>query len=544
MSSEEVETRVLIVAPTGGDAKIAHRVLESAGIRASCCHDVTEVCSAIRSSGAGALLMAEEALTKNEIHLLLDLLEKQEPWSDLPVVIIGGHRSGHFASASYDVLGQTTNLTLLERPLNPVTLVTTLRSGLRARGRQYEVRKLLKEREVLLDAERAAHEEAVSANRIKDDFLATVSHELRNPLNSILGFSQLLQRGTRTQEEIRNGLAIIERNSRAQAALIDDLLDISRIVSGKLRLASQEVDLGAIVRVVVESVSPSAENKHVTLAIEISEDSCFVVGDPARLQQVIANLLGNAVKFSKSGGRVLVKLSRAGSFVVLQVVDWGVGISKEFLPYVFDRFRQEAAQTNRGAMGLGLGLSIVRHLVEMHNGRVDVSSEGEGKGATFTVVLPVAREVEEGRGRGGSTVQSVGEIADGETHRLQGVTVLAVDDEPDSRVLIRKILEEHGAAVYTAGSVREALLMFCRVRPSVVVSDISMPEEDGYVLIDRIRELREHGGGEVPAVAVTAFARAEDRGKSLKAGYQAHLAKPVDPAELTATIASFVHVAS
>ena len=398
-----------------------------------------------------------------------------------------------------------------------------------------------REREGLLEAERAARTEAERASSMKDEFLATLSHELRTPLNAILGWSQILRTGGGDPEDVAEAVDVIERNARAQTQIIEDLLDMSRIISGKIRLDVQEVDLEAVVRAAIETVRPAAEAKGIRVLPVLDPLTGPVSGDPNRLQQVFWNLLSNAVKFSPKGGRVQVRLKRVDSHLEVDVIDTGEGIEPQFLPFVFDRFRQADASTTRAHGGLGLGLAIVKQLVELHGGTVRAKSGGKGQGTTFAVSLPLtvlhpepeSSEPVRRHPRGdGATVDPVS------CSRMSGLRVLVVDDEADARGLVRRLLSDCDALVTTAGSAAEAMEQLRRSRPDVLVSDIGMPGEDGYALIRRVRDLPDEEGGDVPAIALTAYARAEDRVKVLTAGYHMHLAKPVEPAELITVVAS------
>jgi PAS domain S-box-containing protein len=401
------------------------------------------------------------------------------------------------------------------------------------------------ERERLLAAEQAAREEAESlareaeeANRSKDEFLATLSHELRTPLNAMLGWSQLLRMGNLPDDEFAQGLETIERNARVQAQLVEDLLDLSRIISGKLRLEVGPVDLPATIEAALDSVRPAAEAKGIRLIPVIDTHAGSIRGDANRLQQVVWNLLSNAIKFTPKDGEVQVVLAGADDHAEVSVSDTGEGIPPEFLPHVFDRLRQADASITRKHGGLGLGLSIVRHLVELHGGTVAAQSQGVGRGATFTVRLPVA-----GRGREEAVTvarsdERVDEpVAPAAMPALAGVHVLVVDDEPDARDLIEHILRQCGAGVTLASSADEAMAAFETRRPDVLLSDIGMPGEDGYSLIRRVRALADEQGGNTPAVALTAFARVEDRDRALREGFQLHVSKPVEPAALANAVA-------
>ena len=397
------------------------------------------------------------------------------------------------------------------------------------------------EREQLLESERAARLEAERASRMKDEFLATLSHELRTPLNAILGWSQVLASGSRDDDDLVKGLRTIERNARAQTQIIEDLLDMSRIVSGKVRLDVQRVDLGELVRLAVETAKPSAEAKGIRLQAVLDPHAGPVSGDPNRLQQVFWNLLSNAVKFTPKGGRIQVLLERLNSDVEVSVIDTGEGIRPEFLAHVFDRFRQGDSTTTRAHGGLGLGLSIVKQLVELHGGSVRAKSAGIDHGATFVVTLPLTVLHPEpepaAERRHPRAPQSFVTLPD-DCVEIAGVKVLVVDDEPDARALIKRLLDDCGAEVITAASAAEALDRVRTERPHVLVSDVGMPGEDGYSLIRRVRALGAEHGGNVPAVALTAYARSEDRTRSILAGFQMHVAKPIEASELIAVVAT------
>ncbi len=391
-----------------------------------------------------------------------------------------------------------------------------------------------------VDEQRRAAEELREANRLKDEFLATVSHELRTPLTAILGWAHLLRLGQLGERSATDALETIERNARAQSQLIDDLLDVSRIIAGKLRLDVSTVELAQVIEAAVGAVRPAAEAKNMRLQVLLDPQVGPISGDADRLQQVVWNLLTNAVKFTPKGGRVQVRLERINSHVEIAVSDTGKGIDSEFLPHVFDRFRQADQKSTRAHGGLGLGLSIVRQLVELHGGSVHAESEGEGQGATFVVQLPlmVVRRGVEQQGRrhptaGGSMVLDC-------PPQLDRLRILVVDDEEDTRDLLRTALEQCGSEVVTAGSAMEALEALEKSKPDVLISDIGMPEEDGYALIRKVRALSAARGGKVPAIALTAYARTEDRVRALVAGFQVHLPKPIEPVELVAVVASLV----
>lgn len=402
-----------------------------------------------------------------------------------------------------------------------------------------ERKKAEKEREQLLRSEQAAREEAERANRLKDEFLATLSHELRTPLNAILGWSQVLQYNNLDEAGIKRATATIERNARAQNQLIDDILDVSRIITGKLRLDVRAVDLSNVISEAVDAARPAAEAKNIRLQTLIDPKATQISGDPDRLQQVVWNLLSNAIKFTPKDGRVQLRLERVNSHIEIVVSDTGAGIKPEFLPFVFERFRQSDGSMTRRHGGLGLGLAIVRQLVELHGGAVSVESKGEGQGSTFIVslpFLPIRLEAEEDLPRVHRSAQNGSELDC--PPGLSGLHVLLVDDEADSRELLNFVLESCGAQISTASSAAEAVELIKRERFDVIISDIGMPEEDGFSLIRKIRSFPNEQGGNIPAIALTAYARAEDRVQALRSGFQIHIAKPVESVELIAAVAN------
>ena len=392
-----------------------------------------------------------------------------------------------------------------------------------------------------VDEQRRTAEELREANRLKDEFLATVSHELRTPLTAILGWAHLLRAGQLDGKSAASALETIERNARAQAQLIEDLLDVSRIITGKLRLDVRQVDPASFIEPAIEVLRPAAEAKDVRIQKVMDTGVVCVAGDPARLQQVVWNLLSNAIKFTPRGGKVQVRLERINSHIEIAVSDTGAGVSPEFLPHVFERFRQADQRTTRQQGGLGLGLAIVRHLVELHGGTVEADSPGEGRGATFVVKLPIVPVYQTGNPAERVHPSARDTLPTYQCpERLDGLKVLVVDDEADTRELLRVGVGQCGAEVVTAGSAREALEAIAEERPELLISDIGMPGEDGYELIRKVRALPAAGGGRIPAIALTAYARTEDRLRALRAGYQSHIAKPVELAELVAVMASLL----
>ena len=406
-------------------------------------------------------------------------------------------------------------------------------------AREAELQAQIEARSRLLSSEKLARNEAERANRLKDEFLATISHELRNPLNAILGWAHMLRLGNLTPANSERAVETIYRNAKSQSQLVADLLDVSRIISGKLRLEVQTVDLTSIVNAAIDSIRPAADAKNIRVQTMFDPAASPISGDADRLQQVIWNLLSNAVKFTPKGGRIQIKMQQVDSQVEVVVSDTGVGISKNFLPYVFDRFRQADASTTRTHGGLGLGLSIVHQLVDLHGGTVTVQSEGEGKGATFTIMLPIDSVINDEQQAEPAPPVHSDEVStfDG-LPSLEGLKVLVVDDEADTRELIREVLKECGSEVILSRSAAEALAALEEHKPDILISDLGMPDEDGYSLITKIRALPVERGGHIPAAALTAYARPEDRMRVLRSGFQFHLPKPVDSAELVTVIAS------
>lgn len=395
-----------------------------------------------------------------------------------------------------------------------------------------------KERLHLLASERAAREQAEAANRAKDEFVAMISHEIRSPLNSILGWAQMLRTGKFDAVETARAVEVIERNARAQLQLIEDLLDISRVITGKLTLEVRTVELGQIIENALESIRPAAEAKAIQLQVQLAARDQLLTGDPNRLQQIVWNLLSNAVKFTPTQGRIEVTLERIADQLQLTVRDSGLGISPEFLPFVFDRFSQANTSSERKYSGLGLGLAIVRHLVELHGGTIHADSEGEGQGATFTVRFPLRAAQSQTSDVAQTTFGSEYDTALIDAIRLDGLRVLVVDDEAESRELVLAILTQRRVEVKACASAAEALAILEQWQPAVVISDIAMPEEDGYGFIKKLRALEATRGWKIPAVALTGYARREDRRRTLAAGFQVHIPKPVEAVELIVVIAS------
>jgi signal transduction histidine kinase/ActR/RegA family two-component response regulator len=534
-----MDERVLILAPTGRDASLTGKYLAEASITMEACASMEELC-AIAEVGAGAALILEEALTPSALKYLVKALSQQPAWSDFPLIILtsGGTGATPTNLGALKLLSEVGNMTLIERPTRIITLVSSIQSALRARRRQYQVREHLKAEKSAQEEAELARKQAEAANRAKDVFLATLSHELRTPLTAVLGWARIL-RTMKIDEKMRqHGLQIIERNAESQNQLIQDLLDVSRIITGKLRLDVRPVELVSIIEAALDSVQQAIEAKTIDLDVEFGTESGVVRGDPDRLQQVVWNLLSNAIKFTSKGGSIGVRLERQGSDVQIKVSDTGQGISPEFLPHVFERFRQEDGSTTRAHGGLGLGLAVVRHLVEQHGGTVSAESAGDQLGSTFMVNLPIIAVSERTVEAESKADQLAVQAQFDNSELLKGVRVLVVDDQVDARELLSLVLTHAGAEAIMVASSAMALEMLVEHRFDVLVSDIGMPDEDGFTLISRIRALSTEEGGSIPAIALTAYATDEDRQRVLAAGFREHLPKPVEPAELIAIVAS------
>ncbi len=426
------------------------------------------------------------------------------------------------------------------RTLGALTLATS-ESQRRFREDDLAFAQELAHRAALAVDNAQTYQQVQVADRLKDEFLATLSHELRTPLNAILGYARLLQSGAVTGEKIAHALDIVERNASALTQMVEDVLEVSRIISGKMRLSIQPVDLPTAVQSAVESVAPAAAAKQVRVQTSIDPNAGPISGDPDRLQQIVWNLVSNAVKFTPKGGRIQVRVERVASQVDIVVSDTGIGIKPEFLPHLFERFRQADSTTTRHFGGLGLGLAIVRHLVELHGGTVEAISDGEGKGATFRVRLPLmivhAQPAVEERRKMTRPRAASGPATAG---KLVGVHVLAVDDDPDALSLLTEILELAGARVTTIDSAIQALEQLGMLRPDILLADIGLPVLDGFEMIRKLREAPDAKIRNIPAIALTAYARSQDRVRALESGFQTHLAKPADPAELVAAIGALI----
>ena len=518
----ELDNRVLIFAPVGKDAPLTLDVLRRAELHGSVCRTADDLCNEFHR-GAAVMILTEEALEDQGIGQLMECLRTQSAWSDIPILLFADAERSEIYLRTLRLLEGLRNVVLLERPIRLGAALSLIRSAIRGRKRQYELRDLL-------TALAQAREEAETANRLKDEFLATLSHELRTPLNAILGWTTMLRDGNVQPRHVMRALDTIHRNATAQVQIVNDLLDVSRIVQGKLQLAPKQTQLQPLVTLAVESITPTAEAKGVTITTSFAADPVMVWADPDRLQQVFWNLLANAVKFTPSGGRVDITMQVEGSDVHVSVSDTGSGISAAFLPFVFERFRQADGSSTRTHGGLGLGLSIVRHLIEMHGGRMKAESAGEGRGATFTVSLP-ARQVEQRA----PTPVSIDRLPRSPSLDLDGVHVLVVDDEPDARELLRAMLANTGARISEADSAGEALRILGEETPELILADVAMPGEDGYTMMRKIRAGSD-AAARVKAVAVSAYARREDRQRALAAGFDDHVAKPIQQDELCAAI--------
>ncbi len=530
------EERIIIMAPIGQDARAMAMLLEPEGFQPEIVSGPAQCCEKL--SDAGAVLLTEEALELPQVADLIDTLEAQPPWSELPLIVLTSGGESRLAKL-LDLLAEAAgSVTLLERPMSAATLLRSVQVALRSRRRQYQVRDLLERQQILRG-------EAEEANRIKDEFLATVSHELRTPLNAILGWATLIRQARADEHTLARAIETIERNAKAQAQLIEDLLDVSRMISGNLRLNVEQIDLVSVIKAAVDVVHPAVEAKGIQLDLDLD----FVdrlEADAHRLQQVVWNFLSNAVKFTGAGGRVQIRLEQVESQARITVSDTGEGIDPEFLPHIFEPFRQADGTSTKRSGGLGLGLAIARRLVEMHGGTISAKSEGAGRGSTFTLGIPM-RPVHEtlpalARTSEGSLLHT--SSSDTDLPSLTGVRILAVDDEKDTREMVKEVLEQFGANVLSAGSAREAFAALHDWNPDVIVCDIGMPGEDGYSLIRKVRQLESHRDRNTPAIALTGFARPEDRKCALAAGYQMFIPKPVEANQLVSTIAKLIGTAN
>lgn len=581
--AEPVEQRAVVLAPVGRDAEVVVLVLSGAGHTSVTCETIAGFLGRL-NQGAALGILTEEVLQGDALLALALWMERQPPWSDFPLLVLAGRRSGPRPPASIDALNRLGNVVLLERPLSVETLVSAARGASRSRARQYQTRFHLDEqqrghaeierlyaaesralraaaesREALLAVERRAREQAELASRTKDEFLATLSHELRTPLSAILGWVYVLRHREALSAEQRRGVDVIERNARAQSSLIDDLLDMSRIIAGNIKLDLLPLAPLPIVEATLALLQPQADAKSLQIKRNFAamDADAQVLADAPRLQQIVSNLLSNAIKFTPEGGTVTISAATPGSAeggsLTIEVADTGEGIATDFLPFIFDRFRQADGSSARRHGGLGLGLSIVRNLVVLHHGEVEARSDGPGHGSVLTVRLPLhaAEALANGEklpakilataqapavtGDQAPGIRYVDAPADKRASAatgdvLRGRRILLVEDEPDSREMLVRIFVDRGAEVWSAASADEATTVAADHPPDLLISDIGLPGVDGYALLREFRGL----GHRFPAIAVTAFAHEEDRRRAYANGFAAHLAKPFEVDRLIA----------
>jgi PAS domain S-box-containing protein len=487
---------------------------------------------------------AEEIIGMSIMRLIP--FDRQEEEREILSRIRNGERVDHFETVRLAKDGRRLNVSITVSPIKDSAghvigaskvardITERKRAEAALKRASEEAEEANRQRLRLLESEREARSQAERASRLKDEFLATLSHELRTPLNTVVGWARLLQSGKLAGDELSEGLKTIERNARIQAEIIEDLLDMSRIISGKVRLEMRQMDLPTVLNASIETLRGTAKAKAITLQSFVDSDAGTILGDSSRLQQVFGNLLSNAIKFTPNSGKIQVSAKRVKSHVEIRVSDTGEGIDPEFLPYVFDRFHQADASTTRRHGGLGLGLSIVKQLVELHGGYIRAESDGLEKGSTFMVHLPLVAVYSEP----GNERRHPEKLVFPEQLSLRDVHVLVVDDQADARELIKRLLEMAGAIVSIASSASEARERIFTVRPNVLVCDIGMPDEDGYSFIRKLRVLEQSQNRILPAVALTAYARSEDRTRAIACGFQYHLAKPVDPTELLTVVSS------
>ena len=518
-------TGVRIFAPIGRDAVLTKEVLARGGIDADICPSIRALCEGI-AAGAAAIVLTEEIFEHAGVEEVASALRAQPAWSDIAILLFAGSEGRAASTLTVEALERLSNVTLLDRPVRVTALLSIVRAALRARARQLEVRDLL-------GALDAARRDAERASRLKDEFLATLSHELRTPLNAILGWTAMLRRGQLDEDRSQHGLEVIDRNARAQAQLVEEVLDMSRIITGKLRVDLTVTCLQDVIEGAIESLKPAADAKRITIDWPRRHGPVLVRADADKLQQVMWNLLSNAVKFTPEGGQVRVRLDMAGSHVRVAVTDTGIGIEPQFMPFAFDRFRQADQSATRNHGGLGLGLAIVKHLVELHGGTVTVESEGAGQGATFTVMLPVPALLDASTGAGHTRGADPFEI------RLPGRSILVVDDDAATRELLATLFEQAHAMVETAGSASAALAIVQSRPPELIIADIGLPGEDGYSLIRRIRALPSPAS-DLPAIALSAYTRAEDRDAAHAAGFDRFVGKPALPQTLLVAVSDLL----
>lgn len=494
--------------PTGRDAKLVTATLEESDVEVEICSSVTALDDRI-GEGAGAILLAEEALRHDHLTLLAEIVKRQPVWSDLPVILLSANAYNSERLSAF--VGNVLNITIMDRPLQKAVLISAVKGALRARERQYQTRDLL--------------EELKETDRQKDQFLASLSHELRTPLNSMLGWIRML-RTDNSGLDRHHALEVIERNARAQTQIINDILTLSRVVTGKLAMDSHPLDLVEVIRAAVDVVQPSLESKQIDLKLALGEAPIIVNGDFDRLQQVFWNLLSNAVKFTPENGTIKIVSVVEPDRITITVTDTGKGIDPEFLPYAFERFRQADTSFTRKVGGLGLGLAIVRTIIEQHHGTATVTSEGDGRGATFTVTLPRATATNP------EIFPPVNTTSLPAMSSSSRIRILLAEDDDDARDMMSVMLRMQNLEVTAVSTATAALESIAHDPPTLLISDVGMPDLDGYALIEKIRQLPAAQGGRTPAIALTGYAGITDRARSMKAGFQAHLAKPIDFNEL------------
>jgi signal transduction histidine kinase len=503
--------RVLIFAPVGKDGALTAQLLGRASLASIRCDAFASLVREF-DAGAGAILLTEEALDTPDLPLFLQTLEEQPPWSDIPILLFGGSDGTDIRGRTIRMLGALGNVTLLGRPLHTAAVVSTVEAALRSRRRQYDMRDLLV-------AVRNAREEAESANRLKDEFLATLSHELRTPLNAVLGWTMMLRSGHVDAARLQHALEVIDRNARLQAQLIEDLLDVSRIMSGKLTLRVARVTLAPLLSAALDTVRPAAHAKQIKIEATHAAPDVEVEGDPARLQQVFWNLLTNAVSYTPRGGRIWVNVATADEQAHVTVRDTGIGISPEFLPHVFERFRQAESTWTRPQGGLGLGLSIVHHIVEQHGGHITAASSGIGHGATFVVTLPCAPPHANTTGTARTRRK--------QARDLDALDVLLVTASADAGSETASALRAHGASVTFMGSAEEAIDLLAQA-PDVLVTDLGLPGQDGCSLLAALRGLPTGRTGLLHAIGVVGPGTCPEA-EALRRGFDIIVAGPMAP---------------
>jgi len=500
LAAQPLEDRVLIFAPTGRDAALTRDLLAGAGLAAAVCPDEGGFFTELQR-GAGAAVVVDEALSPLTVYHLLDVLGSQGPWSDLPLIVFTRRDSTDDVLATLEPLG---NSTLLERPVRITTLISAARAALRARRRQYEVRDLLRRQ--------------AEADRRKDEFLAMLGHELRNPLAAIRNAHSVLVRLDLGDERAARQSAVIDRQTRHLSRMVDDLLDVSRVTLGKIALKTQDVDLETVARSCLRELGTAALAERRDLALDVEAEPVRVDGDPVRLEQVISNLLHNAIKYTPPGGRIELRVRREGEEGVVRVRDTGIGIPPDMLPRIFDLFTQVESSLPRSQGGLGLGLPLVRNLIELHGGTVTAASEGPGRGSEFVVRLPLGRLAATGDARPLARSPRASAAA--------GLLVLVVEDNRDGRESLRDLLEIWGHRVELAEDGNDGLAKALATRPDVALIDIGLPGIDGNELARRIRASM---NGDCPClIAMTGYGQPEDRSRALQAGFDTYLVKPVE----------------